>query len=145
MMPAMSTPMTSTGDPFHRFGDGLVLWHFGSPVRPRVQSSLGIIAQLRFANSCLDLRSRPLADAVRRSRSLRDHGPDGPLGVGRARRQSMQRTTDAPPVAAADPGQFVSEIELPEGLSDLASSEDDRRAAESLKGYRIQGAMMRRS
>jgi hypothetical protein len=51
----------------------------------------------------------------------------------------------APPVAAADPGQFVSEIELPEELSDLASSEDDQRAAESLKGYRVQGRMMRRS
>jgi hypothetical protein len=45
---------------------------------------MGIIAQLRFADSALDLRSRPVADAVRRSRSLGDQGPDRPAGHGKA-------------------------------------------------------------
>lgn len=51
----------------------------------------------------------------------------------------------APPVAASDPGQFVTEIELPRGVFDLESPEGEQRAAEALKGYRIHGTMMRRS
>jgi hypothetical protein len=44
MMPAMITPMMSTGDPFHRLGTALCLVIAGVPVRPRAQSSMGIIA-----------------------------------------------------------------------------------------------------
>ena len=52
MMPAMITPMMSTGDPFHRLRTALFPGIAGVPVRPRAQSSKGIIAQLRFADSC---------------------------------------------------------------------------------------------
>jgi hypothetical protein len=51
MMPAMITPMMSTGDPFHLFGTALSLGIAGVPVRPRAHFSHGIIAQLRFAGS----------------------------------------------------------------------------------------------
>jgi hypothetical protein len=52
MMPATITPMMSTGDPFHRLGMALFLGIAGVSVRPRAQFSVGIIAQLRFADSC---------------------------------------------------------------------------------------------
>jgi hypothetical protein len=50
----MITPMMSTGDPFHRLGTALFLGIAGVPVRPRAQSSTGIIAQLGFANHSLN-------------------------------------------------------------------------------------------
>ena len=52
MMPAMIRPMMSTGDPFHRLRTALFPGIAGVPVRPRAQSSMGIIAQLRSADSC---------------------------------------------------------------------------------------------
>jgi hypothetical protein len=51
----------------------------------------------------------------------------------------------APPVAAAEPGQVVSEVDLPSGLTDVTDAESERRVAESLKDYRVQGTMTRRS
>jgi hypothetical protein len=51
----------------------------------------------------------------------------------------------APPVAAADPGQVVTEVDLPPGLLDVSDAENERRVAESLRDYRIQGTMTRRS
>jgi hypothetical protein len=51
----------------------------------------------------------------------------------------------APPVAAAEPGQVVSEVDVPQGLLDVDDAEGERRAAESLKDYRIQGTMTRRA
>jgi hypothetical protein len=61
MMPAMIKPMMSTGDPFHLLGTALSLVIVGVLVRPRAQFGMGIIAQLRFADSALDRRSRPVA------------------------------------------------------------------------------------
>jgi len=54
---------------------------------------MGIIAQLRFADPALDLRSRPAADAVRRSRSLHDQGPGRPAGHGKPIQACDQSTT----------------------------------------------------
>jgi hypothetical protein len=51
----------------------------------------------------------------------------------------------APPVAAADPGQVVSEVELPPELLAVTDADSERRAVESLKDYRIQGTMTRRA
>jgi hypothetical protein len=42
----------STGDAFHLLGTALFCSIAGVPVRPRAQFSMGIIAQLRFADSC---------------------------------------------------------------------------------------------
>src|SRR5829696_5599585 len=61
MMPAMITPMMSTGDPFHCW-DGLVPRRSRVPVRPRAQSQMATMAQLRVAdhslNTCRDPTSR---------------------------------------------------------------------------------------
>jgi hypothetical protein len=50
MMPAMITPMMSTATPFTHLGTALFPGIEGVPVRPRAQSGIGIIAQLRFAD-----------------------------------------------------------------------------------------------
>ena len=51
----------------------------------------------------------------------------------------------APPVAAADPGQVVSEADLPSDLLAVSDAEGARRAAAALKDYRIPGTMTRSS
>src|SRR5918993_3689172 len=56
MMPAMITPMMSTGDPFHLLGTALFFGSAGAPSGRGAQSSMGIIAQLRFTALALDLR-----------------------------------------------------------------------------------------
>src|SRR5215216_2900499 len=55
IMPAMITPMRSTATP-SPVGDGLVPGVAGVPVRPRAQTSRGIIALLRFADPSLNTR-----------------------------------------------------------------------------------------
>jgi hypothetical protein len=51
----------------------------------------------------------------------------------------------APPVAAADPGQVVTEVDLPPDLLEVSDAEGEKRAAESLRAYRVQGTLTRRS
>jgi len=46
---------------------------------------------------------------------------------------------DAPPAALVpDPGQFLTEAEVPEGAIDLADPENEQRAVEQLKGFRVE-------
>jgi hypothetical protein len=54
MMPAMITPMMSTGDPFHLLGTALFRGVAGVPVRPRAQSQMATMAQLRVADPSLN-------------------------------------------------------------------------------------------
>jgi hypothetical protein len=94
MMPAMITPMMSTGDPFHRLGTALFLGIAGVPVRPRARFSMGIIAQLRFADSCSGSavpsgRGRHTAFPVPSC----DQGPHGPAGHGKPIQACNQSTT----------------------------------------------------
>jgi hypothetical protein len=50
MMPATITPMTSTGDPFHPLETALFRGVAGVPVRPRAQSQMATMSQLRFVD-----------------------------------------------------------------------------------------------
>jgi hypothetical protein len=46
---------------------------------------------------------------------------------------------DAPPAALVpDPGQFLTEVEVPEGAIDLADPENEQRAVEQLKEFRVE-------
>jgi hypothetical protein len=63
-MPAMITPMMSTGDPFHLLGTAL-FGHFAStrPAGRRRKPASGSIAQLRFADHCLNTCRDPTSRA----------------------------------------------------------------------------------
>jgi hypothetical protein len=52
----MITPMMSTGDPFHLLGTALFHGVARVPVRPRGQSQMAAIAQLRVADLSLNLK-----------------------------------------------------------------------------------------
>src|SRR5215213_6352449 len=67
MMPAMITPMMSTGDPFHLLGTALFHGVARVPVRPRAQSQMATMAQLRVADHSEHLK-----------------GPHQPAGHGKA-------------------------------------------------------------
>src|SRR5215208_6891908 len=56
MMPAMMTPMMSNGHPFHLLGTALFHGVARVPVRPRAQSQMATMAQLRVADLSLNLK-----------------------------------------------------------------------------------------
>jgi hypothetical protein len=46
---------------------------------------------------------------------------------------------DAPPLALVpDPGQFLTEVEVPEDAAALADPENEQRAVEQLKEFRVE-------